>query len=217
MTNYKVAILDDHKIVRDGLRAIILGSDNLQVCLEAGRAKDLLDNIEEAQPDVLLLDLNLPDTNGNEIIEELLQKLPSLRIMVLSSEYNKELINDAIKRGASGYLNKDTSADELINAIDLLLKGEPYFGRNLSHIIYSSYKEQLLNPNADEDKKMASEREIEIIEYLSKGLSTKEIAETMCISARTVESHKKNLMEKFDVKNTLELVCFAIKKNIIQL
>lgn len=214
---YKVAILDDHKIVRDGLKAIILGSENLQVCLEAGRAKDLLDNIEEAQPDVLLLDLNLPDMNGNEIIEELLKKLPVLRIMVLSSEYNKELINDAIKRGASGYLNKDTSADELLNAIDLLLKGEPYFGRNLSHIIYSSYKEQLLHPNADEDKKMASEREIEIIEYLSKGLSTKEIAEIMCISARTVESHKKNLMEKFDVKNTLELVCFAIKKNIIQL
>lgn len=214
---YKIAILDDHKIVRDGLKAIILSSDNLCVCLEAGRAKDLLANIEEAEPDVLLLDLNLPDTNGNEIIEELLQKLPVLKIIILSSEYNKELIGDAIKKGASGYLNKDTSADELLNAINLIVNGEPYFGKNLTQIIYSSYKEQLVNPSIDEEKKIASEREIEIIELLSKGLSTKEIADTMCISPRTVESHKKNLIEKFEVKNTLELVCFAIKKNIIQL
>ncbi len=213
----RIAILDDHKLVRDGIKAIILGSNNCTVCLEAGRAKELLANIEDANPDVLLLDLNLPDANGNEIIEELLQKVPNLRIMVLSSEYNKALISDAIKKGAIGYLNKDTSADELLNAINLIVNGEPYFGRNLSQIIYSSYKEQLLSPSVDDDKKLTSEREKEIIEYLSKGLSTKEIADTMCISARTVESHKKNMMDKFEVKNTLELVCFAIKKNIIQL
>lgn len=210
-----IAILDDHKIVREGIKAIFIGSENYKLVIEAGTYEELLEQMNKEVPDILLLDINLPNKLGTELIEEIAEKYKDLKILMLSSRFEKEIICDAVNKGAYGFLNKDTSREELLRAIDSIFEGTPYFGRNISHIIYQSYYDKM--KGIDEKNKNISDREKEIIELIAKGLCTKEIAEMLFISPRTVESHKKNIQEKFQVRNTIEMLSYAIKHNIIQL
>lgn len=178
MNKIKVAILDDHKIVRDGLKAIIFGNDNYRIIIEAGSAKELKELMTEDNiPEILLLDINLPDAYGLDLIPSLKINYPSLKVLVLSSNYSEEILTESIQAGALGYLNKDSSGSELLQI---------------------------------------SSKEKEIISMLSIGMTSKDIADKLCLSHRTVETHKRKIMEKLNVKNTVELISFAYKNGLIQ-
>lgn len=212
----KVALVDDHRIVRDGLKAILKGIGGFEVVYEAASGADLRAIPKNLKPDLVLLDIVLPDTSGLDLIPFIREQLGS-RILVLTAEMEEELICTSLERGADGFMNKDASDEELKTGMNSVLHGEPYFGQNLSTIIYNSYKRKVKELKQMHDLPTLTDREIEIIRALGDGLSFKEVGARLFISPRTVENHKNNILEKLGLKNVIELVKYAIRHKIIPL
>jgi DNA-binding NarL/FixJ family response regulator len=217
METIKVAIVDDHQIVRDGIKAMLLLSKNIKVIGEAADYLGLTKVLEKEIPEILVLDISMPGKSGIEITRELSESHPSIKILILSANTDEDSIIEAIKAGAKGFLPKDTPRDEFFEAINLVHSNEGYFGEKLSKIIYKSYIQHVKTGKNTNVEPSISERETEIINLLADGLSCKEIADTLFISPRTVESHKANILEKLNLKNNIELVKYAIKQGIVKL
>ncbi|MBW6491921.1 MAG: response regulator transcription factor [Lentimicrobium sp.] len=211
-----IAIVDDHRIVRDGIRAILKGNPDFELVYEASCGAELKLIPKIIQPGIVLLDIGLPDVSGIDLIEYIKEELRS-RILILTAEMQEDLICKSLEKGADGFMNKDASGDELIFAITTVLNGEPYFGQNLSAIIYRSYHKKINEINSIHHMPVITDRELEIIRELGEGLSFKEIGNKLFISPRTVENHKNKILEKLELKNTIELVKYAIKHKIIVL
>ncbi len=214
MQKIKILLVDDHKIVRDGLKAMLFGNQHIEVTGEAASGKHLMDLLAKTNTDVIILDIGLPDVSGIDLIPQIIITNPETKILILSANCSEETITSAIKAGAHGFLHKDSSQDEFISAIVALHEGDGYFSENISKLIYKSYIKKIKEQN--QEPKTLSERELEIIRLFSDGLSFKEIGEKLFISPRTVESHKNNILEKLELRNTIELVRYAFKSGIIR-
>lgn len=212
----KIAIVDDHKIIRDGIRALLIGNPDFVLEYEASCGENLKQTIDGAEPELVLLDISLPDTCGLELISFFKVKF-NCKVLMLTAEVDEEIVCKAVNNGADGFLNKDASGDELILAMKTVMEGEPYFGQSLSSMIYRSYKRKIKELKEIHQMPAITDREKEIICCLSDGLSFKEIGEQLYISPRTVENHKNNLLQKLDLKNTIELVKYAIRHKIVEL
>ncbi|MFZ5429756.1 MAG: response regulator [Bacteroidota bacterium] len=211
-----IVITDDHKIVRDGIRAILTGVSGIKVTGEASDTLQLREILKNSVPDVLLLDIIMPGESGLDAIPALLKTAPGMRILILSSEMDEETICEAVSRGALGFLHKDSSRQELLRAIESVSAGEPFFGQCIAGIIYKSYTKKL-QENSVSGRESITPREREIIELLAEGLCFKEIGEKLFISPRTVENHKNNILAKLELKNTIELLRYAIKHKLIHI
>lgn len=212
----KIVIADDHKIVRDGIKALLLTHKNMQVAGEASDGTRLKKMARDIKPDLILLDLIMPGESGLDVIPGLLKLAPEARILILSSEMDEETVCEAVSRGAIGFLHKNSSENELIMAIEAVYNHEPYFGQNIAGIIYKSYTRRLQEHKSNKEPKI-TDREKEIIALLAEGLCFKEIGERLFISPRTVENHKNNILSKLELKNTIELLRYAIKNHLIHL
>lgn len=166
--------------------------------------------------EVLILDLSFPDASGLELIKPVLQKRPECKILILTAVYDEETICETISKGADGFLHKDASAEELIDAIERIAAGEVYYGQRISDIIYRSYSRKI-KEQAETEKTALSPRELEVIKLLGQGLSFKGVGAILSISPRTVENHKNNILEKLGLNNTVELLKYAIRNKIISL
>lgn len=212
----KIAIVDDHRIIRDGIKALLLGDQNFEMVFEAATGEILKKTIGNTCPDLVLLDIILPDISGLDLISFFKENY-HCKVLMLTAEMDEEIVCEAIGRGADGFMNKDSSAEELIFAMKTVMEGEPYFGQSLSSIVYRSYKKKIDQLSTLQAMPHISDREKEVIQHLSDGFSFKEIGTKLFISPRTVENHKNNLLEKLELRNTIELIKFAIKNNIISL
>lgn len=212
----KVAIVDDHRIIRDGIKAILAGNPEIELIFEAASGAELKAIADNIRPNLVLLDIGLPDASGIELIPFVKEKLNS-RVMILTAEMEEDIICNAVEKGADGFMNKDCSGDELLTAIQTIMDGEAYFGRNLSSIVYRSFKKKINDLNNAHNIPVLTDRERQIIQELSDGMSFKEVGNKLFISPRTVENHKNNILEKLELKNTIELVKYAIKHKIIVL
>ncbi len=212
----KIVIADDHKIVRDGIKALLLTHKNMQVAGEASDGTRLKKIVRDIKPDLILLDLIMPGESGLDVIPDLLKLAPGARILILSSEMDEETVCEAVSRGAIGFLHKNSSENELIMAIEAVYNHEPYFGQNIAGIIYKSYTRRLQEHKSNKEPKI-TDREKEIIALLAEGLCFKEIGERLFISPRTVENHKNNILSKLELKNTIELLRYAIKNHLVHL
>lgn len=210
----KIAIVDDHRIVRDGIRAMLTGSTDFELVYEASNGSEMKMIPKSIVPDIVLLDIGLPDISGLELIA-FIRETAGSKILILTAEMEENLICEAVEKGADGFLHKDASGEELISAMNIISGGEPYFGQNLSSIVYRSFKRKIKDLNSIHNMPALTERELEIIRELGEGLSFKEIGSKLFISPRTVENHKNNILEKLELKNTIELVKYAIKHKII--
>lgn len=217
MNTIKVISVDDHKIVRDGIRAMLMGNKEIKLIGEASGKDELLCLLENSMPDLLLLDIAMPGTSGIEITKELTQTHPNLKILMLSANKDEESILNSVHAGTHGFLHKDSSKRELITAIKAVYNNDGYFSENLSKIIYNSYIKKVKEPAITDQEPCLSERETDIIKLLGEGISHKEIADKLNISPRTVETHKSNILAKLNLNNTIELVKYAIKEGIIEL
>jgi len=218
MERIKVILVDDHQIVRDGIKALINDDPSINIITEASSAAELMDKLETYRPDVILMDINLPDSTGIELTKELKETKPEIKILILSMHMGEDFIVNAIEAGAKGYLPKTTSKKELLSAINTIAKGEDYFNETISNILIKSYVKRAQTPKKEEEKIIdLTRREKEIITLFALGLSNKEIADKLFISIRTVESHKNNIMNKLELKSTVDLVKFALKNNYIEL
>jgi DNA-binding NarL/FixJ family response regulator len=212
-----VLVVDDHPLVREGLKVIIGKSSRFEVIGEAGSAREGVRLADELKPDLVLLDISLPDRNGLEVARKIRSSLPEARILVLSMHSKIDYVAQAFKAGATGYMVKESAADKLINALDSVARGEYYLDHSLSHqvveeLIRSPEKETKI---LDATYRSLTPREQEIMRMLAAGLSTKEIADKLFISPKTVENHRTNIMSKLGLHGSIELARYAARLGLI--
>lgn len=216
MDKINIVLLDDHQMFRDGVKAVLGDENNIELIGETGSGKELFDLLTKVKPNLVITDISLPDISGIEVASRLTKLYPTVKILMLSMHTNEEFIVKAIKAGAHGYLPKDTSMDELLEAIHTIHQGEHYFNKDISNIILKGLANQSKNAEAPSTDAL-TRREKEIVKLVVEGLSNKEIAEKLFISIRTVDSHKTNILQKLNLKSTVELVKFAIRNKIAEL
>ncbi len=209
-------LVDDHQIVIDGIASYLIGNNDYELIGSAKSSRELFIFLENKQPDIIILDIKLPGLQGFQISKILTDKYSDIKIVFLSSNTDKESLNEAIKSGALGYLSKDISEEEFLLALNKIKNNENYFSYGMQQQVYNSFTKNI-QENTKYHLIPLSPREIEVIKLFVDGLLYKEIASRLSISPRTVETHKKNILEKLNLKNTVDLVKYAIKNGIISL
>ncbi len=213
----KIIIVDYHKIVRDGIKAMLVGNKAFSVMADVNSGKELMKLLKSVQPDIVILDIAMPIMDGIEITKLLNQRYDDIKILILTANSTETNIVETIKSGANGFLSKESSRDEFIKALNYIARGEDYYGESISNIIYKSYTNIIKGSNKSKEDKILTDRELDIMKAFSEGLSFKEIADKLNISARTVETHRNNILQKLELKNTIEMVKYAIKRGIVKL
>ncbi len=219
MEKIRLILVDDHLLVRTGIANILSGESGFEIIGEAADAKEMFDLLKKSLPDIAVLDIALPGMSGIEITKKLHNDFPGIRILILSMHTSEEFIFNAINSGARGYLPKNTSRKELIEAIYAIHRGEEFFAESISNVILKSYikKARTNLPEDDNNEGLLSKREIEVLRLFAEGMTNQEIADKLFISIRTVESHKNHIMARLELKTTVDLVKFAIRNNIVLL
>lgn len=219
METIKIVLIDDHKIIMDGISSLLMNEADIEVVGQALNNDELFHILENRKADIVMLDIFLPKPIGIEILKSLVKNYPKIKVIILSGNNEEDLISNAFQAGASGYLTKNVEKDELIEAIQTVYHGEQYISRSLEKNLTRNFIRKATHGDKFAHHKLTglTSREIEIIRLLSDGLGYKEIAALLDISTRTVEAHKNNILEKLELKNTIELVKFAIKNKLIDL
>jgi DNA-binding NarL/FixJ family response regulator len=219
MEKIKVMLVDDHQIVRDGIKSLLTGGSNIEITGEASDSDELFSRLKVLKPDILVLDISLPKLSGIEITKIIVRDYPKIKVLILSMYTNEDFIFNAIKAGAKGYLPKNTTRKELLEAIHEIYAGNEFFSEAVSNIILKSYIKKAKDDDEHSQKKekTLTNREIEILKMVAEGWGNQEIADKLFISIRTVESHKNHIMQKLELKTTADLVKFAIKNKFIEL
>ncbi len=215
MKQINLAIADDHKMFREGLSELLSKEKDIVVIGEAGGRTELLDILSKEKTDVILMDITMGDDNGIQITEELKKAQPELKILALSMHDDKNYIVKMLEVGASGYILKNAGKDEMLNAIHTVANGNTYFSSQVS----AKLLEHLTNPKAEKKKPEGvplTDREVEVLKLIADEHSNPEIAEKLFISIRTVDTHRRNLLEKIGAKNTAGLVKYAIQKGLLE-
>ena len=210
----KIMLVDDHRLIREGIRQLLEIDKNLQVVGEADDGFECLEKIEDIKPDIILLDINMPNINGMEVLKELKSKKSSIKVLILTVHNELEYIINAVHMGADGYILKNSNSTELKEAIVNIVNGEIYIQPSLRTIVNSNFKYK----NIDQEKlESLTKRESEILTQVASGMSNKEIAINLDISERTVKNHLSNIFKKIDVSDRTQAAIFAIKNNIVKL
>ena len=212
----KIILVDDHKIFREGIKALITSEKIANVIAEAKDGLEFLDLIENHSPDLILMDISMPNMNGIEATKIAISQNPNLNILVLSSYSDAEYHQRMIDAGVKGFIIKDSGMDELRDAIEHVARGECYFSNDLLRNLIKRTKPQITEIEV-KDEHLLSKREIEVLELICKGLSNDEIADKLFISKETVKGHRKNILAKTECCNTAALVMFAIKHEIVHI
>ena len=215
----KIIMVDDHQIVRDGIKALISDEPWIDIIGEASNHTELFALLNTLKPDMIMLDISMPEMSGIEIARQLTIDRPEIKLLMLSMYMSEEFITNAIEAGAKGYLTKTTTQEEILNALKVINEGGEFYSDSVSNILLKSFIKKTQNKVSDSKEQaiILTKRENEIRKHFAEGLSNKEIADRLFISFRTVESHKNNIMQKLDLKSTVELIKYAIKNKIIEL
>lgn len=207
----KLLLADDHQIVRQGLRAILEAEADFKLVGEASRGEEAIHLVEKLQPDVLILDLMLPDMNGLEVARQVTSKSPQTRIVVLSMHANEAYVVEALRAGATAYVLKESGAAELVQAIHDAADGKRFLSSSISDRAINNYLQKAEGVPLDPYHTLTS-REREVLQLTAEGLSGIEISERLHISPRTVETHRANMMRKLRVRNQKELIRYALQR-----
>jgi len=208
----KLVIVDDHRVVRSGVKALIDTESHMEVIGEAADGREAVTKVKSQNPDVVLMDLVMPEMDGVEATSEITKVDPAPKILILTSFSEEERIIQAIKAGATGYLIKDASPDELIQAIKDVYHGESTLDPKVAGTVLRSVQ----NEPQDSSEEL-TDREVEVLELLAEGLPNEDIAEKLYISERTVRSHVSNILAKLDLTNRTQAALYAVRKGIVEL
>lgn len=209
----KIMITDDHSIIREGLKNLLELDGQIEVIAEAVDGKDCLDKLSIYKPDVLLLDINMPNMNGLEVLQQLKARKMKVKVLVLTVHNETEYLMKAVDIGINGYVLKDSESSELKKAIFSIVEGETYIQPSLIPALNAKRIER----NEDEEKIYAlTKRELEVLKLLAIGMYNKEVAEKLEISERTVKNHVSNIFKKLEVTDRTQAAVFAIRNNLIK-
>lgn len=216
MHKIKVILADDHTIVRNGIRSLLEGFADVEIVGEAQDGADAISKVKEFSPDVLMIDIAMPVLNGLEATAQISKLYKNTRCLVLSMHNNEDYILKSVEAGAFGYLLKDTTRDEMLRAIRTVAGGEKYYSPSVSNIIITSYLQKVKTPDAvAAPKKKLSKQENAILKFIVEGSNSREIAEKLNLSVRTVDNHRASMMKRLHVKNAVELVRKALEEKLV--
>jgi DNA-binding NarL/FixJ family response regulator len=219
MDKIKVLIVDDHQIVRDGIKSMLANESDIELIGSLNSAPKALDFIKCTPPDVVIADLSMPSMSGIEFTEKLTETFPSIKVLILSMFSNEEYVVKAIQAGAKGYLPKQDSTTELLlEAIRIIYNGDEFYSPSISKVVMRSFVQNVKGTKAGEtiNKNQLTAREKEILKMYVEGFTNTEIAEKLNLSIYTVKTHKNNIMQKYNFKSTVEMIKFAIKNSIVE-
>lgn len=210
----KVMLVDDHALIREGIKQLLEFDGSIDVIEQASDGAECLEKLQHVQPDILLLDINMPNVNGIEVLEEIKKKNIPVKVLMLTVHSEAEYLVQAVDIGANGYILKDSGSEELKKAIQSVMDGDSYIQPSL----IPSLNSRLVNRDIDKEKIAAlTKREMKILTQIAGGMFNKEIAMNLNISERTVKNHISNIFKKIDVSDRTQAAVFAIRNNIVKL
>lgn len=207
----RILIVDDHPVMRMGLAQLINSKADLEVCGEAGTAKEGLQQIEALSPDLVILDLSLPDGHGLEVLKDVGVLYPDLRVLVLSSNDESIYAERALKAGARGYIMKEAAAAHLVEAIHTIARGQVYVSEQISQLIVETFTGRKKRGNGGSPIEKLTDREFEVFQLIGEGKGSREIANQLGVSVRTIDAHRAHIKEKLGIKDANALVRQAVR------
>jgi DNA-binding NarL/FixJ family response regulator len=219
---YRILIVDDHSVVRRGLRAILDSQPGIEVCGEAGTGRQAIEVVKELKPDLVVLDLTPPEKNGLEVTQEVRANFPETHVLVLTMHFSEEVAREVLRSGAIGYVLKSDADDELLAAVDHARHRQPFFTSKLAVTMAHNFvmgQRETPDPAGKQGEGAVSPltpRETEVVRLLAEGSSNKQVASRLGVSTRTIESHRNHIMHKMDFGSFSDLVRFAVRNNLIE-
>ena len=213
--HHGIVIVEDHTILREGLRALLSADPKLEVIGEAGDGRAAIQCVEKLSPTLVLMDLSMPRMNGLEAIKEIKKQKPETKIIALTVHRKEEYILATLQAGADGYVLKDANQSELMMAIEQVLAGKRFLSPGISEKVIEGYLEGRKTLRTKTTWDTITQREREILKLIAEGYKNREVADYLCISLKTVEKHRSNLMRKLDLHNASALTAFAIEKGLV--
>jgi DNA-binding NarL/FixJ family response regulator len=211
MNSFRILVADDHPIVRFGLCALISSHKGWEVCGEAGDGREAVEKCEQLKPDLLILDICMPNLNGVDAARQILKNDPVQRILVLTDVNSEQVVRDCLEAGVRAWVFKSDGIDDLMVAVEALQRHKSAFSAGVSNLILHGYLRQQVNPTAPS----LSAREREVLQLISEGKVSKEISATLHVSVKTTETHRSNMMRKLDLHSIAELVLYAVRNEIV--
>jgi two-component system response regulator NreC len=211
----RIVIAEDYTILREGLRSLLSSHPDFEIVGEAEDGQEAIRNVDRLKPDLALMDLSMPRMNGMDAIKEIKKRSPQTKVLVLTIHKTEEYIHAALQAGADGYILKDSTHAELGLAIKNILEGKRYISPGISESLIEGYLEGRKKTKPPSTWDTLTQREREILKLIAEGYKNKAIAEYLCISVKTVEKHRANLMKKLDLHNIQSLTALALEKGLI--
>jgi DNA-binding NarL/FixJ family response regulator len=211
----RILLADDHNIMRRGLRLLLERQPGFEVVSEAADGRQAVERAEATKPDVVVLDIAMPNMSGIEAAQRISASLPQTAIVILSMHSDEGYVLRALKAGAKGYVLKDSAENDLIEAIKAVSEGKAFFSPEISNILVEDYVREMRKRGAEDSYELLTPREREILQMLAGGKSNKDIATVLNLSLYTVETHRRNLQDKLNLHSLAELILYAVRKGII--
>lgn len=211
----RIVIAEDHTIVRDGLRSLLSSDEDIDIVGEAGDGMEAIRCVNSVKPDLLLLDLNMPRMDGISVIKEIKKQSPNIKILALTMHKDEEYILEAFRSGADGYCIKTSSGEEVLTAIKIVLSGRQFVSPDISDKVLEGYLEGKKTIKDTSSWDALTQREKEVLKLVGEGYQNKYISDYLCISIKTVEKHRANIMEKLDLHNASALTAYAFEKGLV--
>ncbi len=214
MDKIRILVVDDHAVLRDGIRALLAVHDDIEVVGEASEGKEAVTKAQELVPDVVIMDIAMPGMDGLEATRRIRKKHPKMKVLVLTQHDNKEYILSVIKAGASGYVPKRALGSELVSAIKSVKEGDSFLYPSAASALIEDYLQQT---RGEDPYDQLTAREREIFKLIAEGHTSRKIADMLFLSLRTVQGHRLKIMEKLDLHNRTELIKYAMRKGLVSL
>jgi len=215
MDQIRILLSDDHNILRDGMRLLLERQPGFVVVGEASDGRETLDLVQNHLPDVVVMDIAMPNMNGIEATRRITEKHPRMGVVILSMHYDESYVIRSLKAGARAYLLKDAVKSELIGAIHAVAEGRSFFSPKISRILQEDYVQALGRKGADDSYELLTDREREILQLVAEGKTNKEIANTLGLSLYTVDTHRTHILQKLNLHSVPEVILYAVRKGII--
>jgi DNA-binding NarL/FixJ family response regulator len=212
----RILLADDHGIIREGLRSLLEKEPEMEIIGEAEDGRKALSLVRELTPDVIVMDISMPNLNGVDATRQIVDQFPKVRVIALSMHSNRRFVADMLRAGASGYILKECLFDELVQAIRLVAAGDSYLSPIITGVVVDDYVEHL-SAAAESPLSVLTEREHEVLQLLAEGRSTKQIALELHVSTKTIEANRRRIMEKLNIHSVAELTKYAIREGLTAL
>jgi DNA-binding NarL/FixJ family response regulator len=216
MSGLRILIADDHEVARQGIRALLESHPGWEVCAEAKDGREAVELATNSKPDIVLLDIGMPNLNGLDAARQILAMSPTIRILILTMHDAEQVVREVLAAGARGFVLKSDAARDLVAAVDALQHRRTFFTTRVTQMVLNGYlhQEQESQPSA---KAVLTPREREVIQLLAEGKTSKEVAVALKLSVKTAETHRTNLMRKLDLHSVADLTLYAIRNGIVQI